>query len=506
MLSALIAFLLLPQTSCTDTLKPAFLALQQKAPLQASAILEANREQCAETSYYSELLGTTNELLGNAAAATAAFQKAVSVEPKNARLRFELGASYVESGNPQEAIRQLKLGLDIDPASVAGRKYLIGLYVSLKDWQSASQQFENLGAFNGSEPPKDPALLLWLAQVLVETKKSDRIDSLILPKLAEMPPALLFSLGGLFASHRMYSDVVQCLSHISEQDADDAVYFNLGDAYSHLQQFDKARVSYFRTIDKHAGHVEAYLHVGLDFISSGRPREGVPWLAQAHKLAANRVDIAYALAEQLIDLQYLDTAAQILKEAAIDHPDDALVLVALGDLKVAGGEQNEAIELYQNALAKQPKLPQALVSLARVDISQEKYDDAKQALESALSTDPGNAAAESAMGNLYAKKGLWDSASTYLLKAWNQNHANIHIALELGRAYQRAGRLSDALRLLSSVKSEAQDSPAYHLELSQLYAQTHRAEESKAELDTFNTLQKADELSLRFESARTYVF
>jgi tetratricopeptide (TPR) repeat protein len=506
MFLASIALLLLAPDSCAQKLTVALTALQQKNPAQASSILEANREECSQTSFYSELSGTTSELLGKPAAAEEAYKKAVSLEPNNARFRFELGASYFEAGEAQDAVRELKRGLELDPSNRAGERYLLGVYVALQDWQNASNIFESLGVFDHPHLLKDPVMILWFARVLVETKRTERIALLLSPDGPEMTSPLLFSLGGLFASHGVDSEVVRFLSHIPDRDADDAVYFNLAEAYSHLQEFDKARGCYFRAIDKHPGHIEAYLHVGLDYGSSGQMTKAVPWLAQAHKLAPDRVDISFALAEQLIHLGYFDSADDLLKTGDVPTSEDPLLMVAAGDLKAAQGRSDEAMRLYQNALMKKPGLVQALVSLAESEIGQDKYDEARQSLDLAFKASPDDPAAEGSLGLLEYKKGLWKSAAVHLETAWEHNHANWQIGLELGRSLRRTGRLDDALGLLISLKAGLDDSPAYHLELSQLYDQLHRSAESKAQLDAFNALQKTSESLLRFDKPHTYVF
>ena len=501
-----IVLLLLPADSCLEKLKPALLALQQKNPSEAASILQTNGGECGQTSFYSELLGTANELLGKRDAAVEAYEHAVTLEPKNARFHFELGASLLENGKPQSAVRELKLGLQLDPSNAAGQRYLLGVYISLNDWQSASHIFESLGAFEHPRLLKDPVMILWFARVLVETKRTEQIDKSISLDDPAMTPALLFSLGGLFADHRMYRQVVRFLSRIPAADADDAVYFNLAEAYSHLQEYEKARAAYFQAIDKHPGHIDSYLHIGLDYASLGDQNKAVPWLAQAHTLAPDRADIAYALAEQLVNLGYATTADELLKTALANHPADALLLVASGDLAFLKGQADAAVQLYRDALAKSPGITQALIGLARVQISQLKYDDAKQSLQLALSESPNDKAAEAAMGLLEYKNGLWDSSVTFFEKAWGQNHANAQIGLELSRAYRKAGRLSDAFRLLTSLEPRLRNLPAYHFELSQLCGQLHKADQSKTELEAFNSLQQSQQGPLRFEEARTYVF
>jgi predicted Zn-dependent protease len=151
-------------------------------------------------------------------------------------------------------------------------------------------------------------------------------------------------------------------------------------------------------------------------------------------------------------------------------------------------------------------LVQALVSLADAQIAQEKYDEARQSLDLALSTSPDNSAAEGSLGLLEYKQGGWEMASSHLAKAWEHSHANAQVGFELARSLRRSGNLKPALDLLLSLKSQLNNTPSYHLELAQLYGQLHQPAESAVELNAFDSLQRANGASLRFDKPHTYVF
>lgn len=199
--------------------------------------------------------------------------------------------------------------------------------------------------------------------------------------------------------------------------ADDALYFNLGLCYSHLQQFDKARHSYFAAIDKHADHVDAYLHIGLDYAASGKIRMGVPWIYKAQSLAPGRSDIAYALAGQLIALEYFDSAKEVLAKTCESRPRDPLLVVAEGDLKRAQGDAARAVSSYQKALTENPRLPATLVGLARTDLETGKEAEARSLLNTALTHDPQDPVVNGEIGLLEAHTGKWDAAVQYLERA-----------------------------------------------------------------------------------------
>jgi predicted Zn-dependent protease len=231
----------------------------------------------------------------------------------------------------------------------------------------------------------------------------------------------------------------------------------------------------------------------------------IPWLFRAHGLAPARPDIAYALVEQLIGLDYFDTAQEILTQAFDRGQPDTLLLVATGDLKRVQGDISAAIESYGKALAEHSQLPAALVGIARADISQGKDDEARKLLQAALSQDPEDAFANGELGRLEAREGDSKGALDHLGRAWEQNQSNTDVALELARVYVRQNRPSTALQLLGSISPVMQQSPAFHFELSRLYSLLGRPEDARTEQNAFISLQAAPQDALHFENPRTYV-
>ena len=335
----MMSFLLLvvAAAGCSDSLAPALSALRQNDPVKAKSVLAPLQKQCSDSSSYYELLGAANGMAGDSAAAENAFKTAATLDPQSSRLQAELGAAYLRNKKPQLAAQALTRALELDPSNQPAAKYLLASYVELKDWPHASALFDRMGADKQPGVLRDPLLVFWFAQTLIGTNRAGRIDDLLAPDQPVMTPALLFSLGTLFAEHRMYSTAVKYLKAVPADNADDAVHFNLGLAYSHLRDFDHARKCYFEAIDQHPGHVTAYFRVGLDYASEGDARKSIPWLLRAHTWEPGNPEIAYALAEQLLLLEYVDTAAQILKQAAGVTPSHPLLIVADGDMQQARG-------------------------------------------------------------------------------------------------------------------------------------------------------------------------
>lgn len=504
-MSLLPILLLTVVAGCDDTVKTAVVALQQNNPGQALTLLEPLRARCAKSGAFYEVLGLANELSDNKTAAEEALRMAVKLDPMSPRLLTELGATLLKNGKPAQASKPLDEALKLSPSNPVTLKYDIGAAVGARNWPRAAELFGNLNEDENRLLQQEPILVLWLAQTLLETKQSDRLNTLLAAHRNSMPAGLLFSLGTLFAQHAMYKQALDYFELVPAEAADDALYFNLGLCYSHLQQFDDARRSYFAAIDKHPDHVNAYFHVGLDYVANGNPRMAVPWMYKAQSLAPGRPDIAYALAGQLTELEYFNSAKEVLARASQSAPRDPLLMAAEGDLKRAQGNTAGATTSYQKALTEKPGLPAALVGLARIDLETGKEMEARGLLNGALARDPQDPIVNGEMGLFEARTGNWDAALKHLERAWEQNHSNPTIALELARAYQQKARPEDALKLLQSMGPEMEDSAAFHFQLMQIYTLLHRSADAQLQRNAFSELQASSENVLRFDNPHTYV-
>ncbi len=492
-------------SGCEDSLHPALSALQQNNASGAISLLDSVRTRCTESSSFYDLLGVANELSGNSQAAEDALRHAVSLNPKSPRLLADLGATYLRNKKPKDAANALSQAVALDPTDRNAATYLIGAYVESGAWRRAADLFDRMGIANEATLLKQPIVAMWFAQTFLEMRQPDRIEKAFAPDREVMPPALLFSLGTLFAQHGLYAKAVEYLRQIPPEKADDAVYFNLGLACSHLQNFEEARRYYFLAIDKHPDHVEAYFRVGLDYSAEGEGRKAVPWLFRARDLAPNRPDISYALAEQLLQLKYFDSAGKVVDRAFETSSGNPLLTVASGDIEQQRGHSAAALNSYKKALAQQPKLIAALVGFAHVSISQGKDEEAQKYLREALSIEPDNPSANGELGSLEGKREDWAAALPHLSKAWAADRSDRAVGLQLARVLRHSGHSGEALQVLTSLQPVMGDSPELHLELAQLYGQLHRPAEAREQRAVVAKLEAQTQNSIRFEDPTTYV-
>ncbi len=352
----------------------------------------------------------------------------------------------------------------------------------------------------------DQALVLWYAQALLETERSGRLTEFLDNHRRNLTPPMLFSLGTLFGKHGDYREAAHCFQLIPPGVADDAVYFNLGLAYSHLQEFERARTAYFQAIDHNSNHAEAYFRVGLDFAAAGDSRKAIPWLVRARQLTPGRPDICYSLVEQLLAMQYSETAKQILDETIATSPQNPLLLAARGDVLIAQNSPADAAASFQSALEQSPKFEPALVGLARVSISQQNNDQARKYLQSALAIEPNDPVANGELGSIELDANELENAYDHLSKSWSLDHSAPTVALHLARALERLNRSAEALNCLQPLEPVMRNSSAYHLELSQVFSKLGRTADAQREQGQVERLSAKSDTSLRFAEPKVYVY
>jgi tetratricopeptide (TPR) repeat protein len=457
--------LALAMPACEENLRQAAAALQQKNATEARVVLDNTRSECAESASFFELDAVTYALSNKLPEAEAAFRKALRLSPQSARLLVESGVLLLKDNQIVEGTGNLEKALQIEPGNEAAVGYLASAY-------AAERKAGDLMRLIDKHP---------------------------------LPATVLFSLALQLAKQEQYRSAADCLEKIPAANADDAVYFNKGLAYSHMKEWTKARESYFRAIDLHTGHVDAYFHVGLDYASSGEPRKAVPWLLRAHELDPERSDVDYVLCEQLIELKYFESAAQILQDALARNAQQPLLQAAQGDLALRKGDNAGARAAYNEALQQQPALVPAIVGLARCDQAEGNNEAAMARLREASRSHPEDPTINGQLGALEMHDGNWAAASEHLQRAWAVDQSNANVALEWARVLRHTGKPSEAIHVLKTIAPALEDTTDLHLELAQNYAALHRPLDAEAERKLVSRLQPGANTTLRFEDPQTYV-
>ena len=85
-----------------------------------------------------------------------------------------------------------------------------------------------------------------------------------------------------------------------------------------------------------------------------------------------------------------DKAEALLQDMMKKYPDNAEILVLLGQTKLAQNKTDDAIQSYKAAIAKQPKDPNGYNALSEFYTRAKNYNAAADVVQAALHEQPGN--------------------------------------------------------------------------------------------------------------------
>jgi Flp pilus assembly protein TadD len=163
--------------------------------------------------------------------------------------------------------------------------------------------------------------------------------------------------------------------------------------------------------------------------------------------------IADAMAQIRAGQQYLaardwDRAETHATNALAIWPEMNLALRMRGVVFTQRGQFDEAIEVLEHALRRDPFSAEALNTLGTAYMQKRVFDKAEELFQTALNIRPGYAVAEVNLGLLYLLTKRYEPAIEHLQAAAPQLPDNVAIPNNLGVCFIRAGRYEEARRCL----------------------------------------------------------
>jgi len=401
-------------------------------------------------------LGVHQLARGDSAAAAAALQKALKVQPDSARAHHALGEIYARARETDQAILHYRKALELEPRNVSVRVTLGDLLFRARRFPEALAEAD---AILAADPQNRYALDLQ-ARAFRETRQFDRATAAI-DRLLKADPADLkasYLAVTVAEARRDFAAAVALLEKILGRS-------RAGEADG-------------------AGNDRVFLvHLGMAFQQLGRHHES----ADAFRRAAAIGDPDPALLGQQVDalLQAKDNDAALatVREARTRHPSDrdllaleANVLRARGDLE-GGRALIEALrqqaprdaavlaqvaDFHRRALqypaaeatlrearALDPRNLRVLFQLGAVLERQKRHDDAEAAFREALAVEPRSAPILNYLGYMNADRNVRVAEAAQLIeRALDIDPDNGAYMDSLGWALYRLDRITEAEKYL----------------------------------------------------------
>ncbi|MBF0194528.1 MAG: tetratricopeptide repeat protein [Magnetococcales bacterium] len=278
------------------------------------------------------------------------FQRAIDIDNSKAFLFYNLGDSLNKLGRSGEAVKNLKIAVELEPENGQYNDYLKETIASLipeKNIENPQQKahellqqgvsFHQSGNFN-------KAIHLYKNSLAIQPENTAALSCM---------GAALQSIGKLDLAIESYNKAVAINPNYAE------AYYNLGAAKKVQGNLSEAVDSYKKAIAINPEYAGAYSNIGIIYYELGLLEEAVNNYQKAIAIIPDYA-LAYSnLGNAQIKLGKIDLAVENCQKAIAIKPDYAEAYCNLGNALHVEGKVKEAIESYEKAIEINPNFIEA---------------------------------------------------------------------------------------------------------------------------------------------------
>ncbi len=358
-----------------------------------------------------------------------------------------------------------------------------------------------LAAVPSAAQEADVDALLSRAVVLHQTGDLEGAAALYVQVLRLMPGAsrIRSNLGAAYAGLGRYDDAIAEYRRALEGADDQTIRMNLALSLLKAGRLEEAAEESGRVLVAQPDNRSMLLVTADCRLRLGQDEKVVLLLEPAAKASPEDKAVAYLLGSAMLNLGRTEEAQVLMDRVFRDDSPEAQVL--LGAMQARQGNTAGAIEMYEKALAANPRMPLANFLHGQCLLEKSDWAGAAAAFRREVEIDPNHFEATLMLGNLLRKEGRHEEALSYLLRAARQNGSDTAVKFALGATYVALERTAEGVPLLEEVRAARPDHLPTHMQLAVAYTRLGRTEDATRERAEVVRLQKeADARS--FEGAR----
>jgi len=388
--------------------------------------------------------------------AIAAYREALSSEPENPRVLYNLGSALMKKGDEFAAVEYFKKAAAADRiGEIAFRAYsrLGVIYTERKNWDEAEKYLkEAVNIRPGDALNRYNLGIAYLrqnktAEAIAELSKAE--------SLGENNAAMLENIGEAYFSLKRYdksAEIFTRLSRLNERNVrilsrladiyyekgelDQAyelyrrittiepatenarvAYLNMGNILDEMQRFDEAVDAYQKAIAISPKDAAAYFNMGIAYKHAGKPELAIFSWKKASELNPADANPQVALADYYYERGFYDLAETEYRRIAARWPDLQEPHFKMGTMYYKRGLYDYAVRAFdkvieidsRSELARQALVNKALL-IAKKEKGAEEVEQAMGLVRKALLMKPDDPESLYALAIVYMKKEMYDSA------------------------------------------------------------------------------------------------
>lgn len=469
-------------------------------------------------------------------AALREFQKAHSVQPKDAVIENLIGVTETKLGDLDDANRDYRRAIALDPSAVNPYKNLGVNYLTTKQYDISGKELLKAEAL----APRDQFVHYYLATLYLDTgRDADAVQQLEYAKsLIENDPQMLlqmasacvrlnmkeesaaliekleaggslnvsqeYRLGVLLTAHHMYAQALKRFQLIVRMEpASFADQFNLAIAFINAGRLQPAVQVLQSLTSQYPDEPKIFSVLGSLYEATGNDSKALSAYSTAVRLDPSNADRYLTYTRLLMNLDRYEEATKVLDQGMKHTPDDYALNLRLGAIDMAEGQLTRARAAFQKAVDENPEIPLGYYAVAQCYMREGKDMEASQLLSKAQDKLGPSSMLEYLYGLTLVHMSKTQEAIAAFQKSIALNPKAAASHYELGILYSRAGDLQLARSEFERVLAIAPGSIKSRYQLSRIYhrlGQTGKAQAMAVQIQQL--LKQRSEADLKIQKAR----
>ena len=372
-------------------------------------------------------------------------RKALALEDKSYAAHALLGRALLASGrDPQSAIEQLQISLDLYPDQTDLRFELVNALRKQKDFPAAGVQVRIL---KDQLPPSDVRLEYNEGLLSADLGYPEAAAAHFRRAFESNPNSQTIrqDFGAALVRMGKWSEAASVLGPLALARPNSYVVAYLNAlALENSQHSKEAEAEVRRALALDPRSTDAYTLLGITLSSEGRFDEAISKLSRAVEIDPNSFDAELYLGRSRYARSDTAGATAALRKAVSLRPGDSEARFYLGTVLEVAGDSDGATQQYLELQRVSPNDPRGYVGLGGILGKAGKNEDALLQLRKARELDPANFETNLALGRLLAKTGNLEESIRYLEEAATQSPQSPEVHYHLALSLQRAGRKAEA--------------------------------------------------------------
>jgi tetratricopeptide (TPR) repeat protein len=461
---------------------------EEVAAKQQFEVFEHLRQESDRETKAAVLNGQGNEFLkqGRPQEAVEAYQKALFLEPKDARLHYNLAFALAKLKDRTGEERELEKAIELDAKFAQAHNQLGSSFVLQARFAEAEREFRAALESN----PQYAEALNNLGTLFGRQGKNTEAATLFRQAVATDPQytQAFVNLGLTLAAEGSYSEAETQLQSALSIEPDNASALTALGMLEGKTGRDADSVQTFRKLTAlYPASPDAHINLGIALGDVYDLQSALAEFSEAIRLAPDSALARYNKGRVLYALSQKDQARQELGAAVHLSPNYVNALFLLG---VVEHTSSYATELFQRVVNLQPNNSVARLYLGRNLLQEGKTDEAIAEWKKAVEADPENLSAFANLARTLARSGSPEAARyTAQLEALQQRKQltdrvqqlnNFALQAASDNNWQQAlGQLREAIKLCQ----QCAQLPILRKNIGIIYARTGDVENAKKELE-----------------------